>query len=103
MHKHITLIALLFLSQEAWANDDEYSKLIDGLPTDAVEIIERIVGCNHWAGEEAYDEERRKEIMNAVTELRCEDVNSDTDKISEKYSSNNRVVEAISTARGLVY
>lgn len=37
-----------------------------GVPADVAALIERWEMCQHWAGEEPYDEERRQEILRGI-------------------------------------
>src|SRR5262245_44804516 len=43
-------------------------------PIPVAALIDRIVDCNHWRGEEPYDAERAKEIEAAISSLRCKDL-----------------------------
>lgn len=45
---------------------DPLAELTRGLPRPVAAFIERIVYCEHWAGEEPYDAERRAEISAAL-------------------------------------
>ncbi|GAB2880111.1 hypothetical protein GCM10027277_56670 [Pseudoduganella ginsengisoli] len=58
-------------------------------------FIDRYVECNHWGGEEPYDAERRKEILAAVTKLRCLQLDADEKALLKKYMSNPAVSRAI--------
>lgn len=48
-------------------------------------FIERRAMCNHFGGEEPYDEARRREILAAVTEYRCERLGRDEAKLRRLY------------------
>ena len=41
-------------------------------PSGIVAMKKRIETCHHFAGEEPYDEERRKQIEKAMTDNKCE-------------------------------
>ncbi len=70
----------------------------DGTPADVVDFVERYGGCNHWGGEEAYSEERRKEIEDAAKRLRCDRVDADEQKLRKKYAHKPRVLRVINVA-----
>lgn len=71
-----------------------------GTPSDVVDLVERYGGCNHWGGEEGYNEERRKEIEDAVKSLKCDRLDADQRRLRKKYAHRPkalRVIEAAST------
>ena len=70
----------------------------DGAPADVVDLVERYGGCNHWGGEEAYSEERRKEIENGTKALRCDRLDSDQRKLRKKYPRKAQVLRLIDAA-----
>ena len=49
-------------------------------------FVERAQMCEHWAGEEPYDEARRAEIDDALHDLRCTTIRRDGEalKLSRK-------------------
>ena len=47
-----------------------YNKDIE-CPADILDYLERTAGCQHFAGEEAYDEERGAYIAKQMDELQC--------------------------------
>ena len=69
------------------------------MPAPVVALIDRIVGCNHWAGEEPYDEQRRREINAAVASLRCQSLERDEQRILRRYRNDPRVSERLRHAR----
>jgi hypothetical protein len=75
----------------------------DNMPADVVDLVERYEGCNHWGGEEAYSEERRKEIENGAKRLRCNRLDADRQKLRKRYAHKPpvlRVIDAASTYEG---
>jgi hypothetical protein len=69
-----------------------------GLPRDVIDFIERQGACNHWGGEEAYDEERRREIEAGVKGLACERLDRDQRRLRKKYARAAKVIDAIDAA-----
>jgi hypothetical protein len=70
----------------------------DGTPADVVDFVERYGGCNHWGGEEAYNEERRKEIEDGAKRLRCDRLDADQRKLRKRYAHKPRVLGVINAA-----
>jgi cytochrome c556 len=99
----IHLIALCLLAGSAAAADDPIDAIKKGQPKDVVRFIDRYVECVHWGGEEPYDAERRKEILAAVTRLRCSKLDADEKAIRKKYTNKPRVLNAIDRAKALYY
>jgi hypothetical protein len=75
--------------------DTTYTK-DGGLPKDVIAFLSRKEGCQHWAGEEAYDKDRAKEIKKAVNNLQCKQLDADGKKLQKKYKKNSEVRKAIS-------
>ena len=70
----------------------------DGTPADVVDLVERYGGCNHWGGEEGYNEERRKEIEDGVKRLGCDRIEADRRKLRKKYARKPKVLRVINAA-----
>ena len=83
------------------ANDDPppLAALRQGMPPDVSDFIRRAVICNHWAGEEPYDEERRAQINAAVQTLRCRALDADQAALRGKYAGNALVLGRLKRAR----
>ena len=62
-------------------------------------LIERRAGCNHWTGEEPYDEPRRREIERAVRDLRCDTLDMDERKLRKRYARHPGVLRLIERTR----
>ena len=82
---------------------DEDPPLLAGLrkdmPADVSDFIRRAVTCNHWAGEEPYDEERRAQMAEAVASLRCRELDTDQRALAKQYDGNAEVLRRIRQSR----
>lgn len=78
-------------AQAGGEEETEYSAM---LPAEVVDFIDRTEACLHWAGEEPFDEARRKEIEEAVAELRCAEVKADHAALRKRYA-NSKALEAL--------
>ena len=83
------------------ADDDPpvLKALRQGMPPDAGDFIRRVVTCNHWAGEEPYDAERRAQIAAAVSGLRCRELDRDESILRKRYAGKSDVLRRIGRAR----
>ncbi len=83
------------------ASDDPpaLAALRQGMPTDVSDFIRRAVVCNHWAGEEPYDDERRAQIHAAVQSLRCRALDADQAALRTKYAGHAEVLGRLKRAR----
>lgn len=62
-------------------------------------LIERIEGCNHFAGEFNGDNsDRDKEVNAEMDKLKCGDVDKDLAIAKEKYKNNSDVLKALEQA-----
>lgn len=68
-------------------------------PDDVRKLIDRVTGCNHWAGEEPYDAERRRQIESALRDLKCDRIDRDAAKLRLRYWGNSEAVDLIDQAR----
>jgi len=93
--------ASLALSGAAAAAEpaDPVTQLKAGMPTPVAALIERMVQCQHWAGEEPYDNARRAEIARAVRRLRCESIEQDERRLLKAHASNPEVRQRLEAAR----
>jgi hypothetical protein len=64
-------------------------RLKEVLPPDAAEYINDFRSCQHWGGEDAYDEKRAKQISEGI-ESSCTGLESKRKSIRTKYPSGTR-------------
>ena len=83
------------------ANEDPpaLAALRKGMPPDVSDFIRRAVVCNHWAGEEPYDEDRRAQIAAAVQSLSCRALDADQVALTRKYAGQAEVLRRLKRAR----
>ena len=60
------------------------------LPPDVARFVARRDGCDHFRGEEPYDEERRKFLHQQMLEL-CVGTDSQLAELKKKYRTNKAV------------
>jgi len=88
-------------SAPAMAADSQatMNELKSGVPRPVGKLIERIATCNHWGGEEAYNEERKAQINKQMHDLRCSELKQDERLILKQYGSVPRVRQKIYDAK----
>ncbi|ELB2184801.1 TPA: hypothetical protein JG821_004645 [Vibrio parahaemolyticus] len=86
----IVLMSFSARSQEVVANLEE-----TGLPKEIIHLLDRISMCNHWAGEYAYDAERRTQIEQGITESNCISLPKDIEVMRTKYNSDVKVINTL--------
>ena len=91
------VFAGLFACQLAAATDDA-ANLKNGQPADVVKLIDRFAGCKHWAGEEPYDAERKREIAQGMTKLRCDRLANDEKAALKRYAKKPATIKALKRA-----
>ena len=75
---------LLVLQPEADAERQLRARL-SAQPGAVRTFIGRRALCNHFGGEEPYDEARRRDILRALNELRCKRLDKDEAKLRRRY------------------
>ena len=101
LKKSILLLTVLVIPLVFADDSSEVKALKKDMPQDVAAIIERIVGCNHWSGEEPSNKARAEEINKAVTRLQCGSIEQDQAKISKVYQNNYEVKMRIQKAKEL--
>ena len=67
----------------------------DEWPADVATFIEQRDLCDHFRGEEPYDEERRKFLEKNIVEL-CTGTDSKLANLKEKFRGNSAIIERLS-------
>jgi len=98
----VALVVSSAVFSNEFGNLPQVREITSGQPKDVVSLIERIVECNHWSGEEPYNRDRAAEIREAVERARCGSLDSEEQAIERKYEGNNKVLEAIKKATELM-
>ena len=75
----------------------------DSLPTSVQEYISRKRECNHWGGEDAYDDDRKSQIEKAFTELKCHEIDNEKSALIHKHNNNTIIIAAINSADTLTW
>lgn len=73
------------------------------LPAEVAELVHRVVDCNHWGGEEGYDDQRAAEIDAAMTALRCDALAEDEAAMRLRHAASPAVPRALDAARDLLF
>jgi hypothetical protein len=86
-----TVLGLAFVTSLAYAADINPSQK---LPSDVVKFMEDRDICDHWRGEEPYDDERAKAIEEAW-QASCPGTDKALALLRAKYKSNQAVLKAL--------
>ncbi len=84
------------------AKDIYLSEASKGRPADIKAILERVVMCIHFGGEEPYDAERRAFLEERFVELKCESVDKDLRKIKKKYRHSKKHLRILEKAENVL-
>jgi len=103
MHRRYLVIFLLFCATYALASDDPLAGLKKGQPKEVSELIDRLVGCNHWSGEEPYYAERKQEISSAMVDLKCARLAKDDAAARNRYANKRSTMKVLQQARATSY
>ena len=64
------------------------------MPSDVEEFIVQWEACQHWLGEPPWDEQRRRQIEQAVRDT-CPGVDEHGRRIRARYADNSRIIAAL--------
>lgn len=65
------------------------------LPADVAAFVDRSDTCMHWAGEEAYDKARGRQIQAAFAKNRCDTLEQDGKRLQKQHAQNPAALKAI--------
>ena len=94
---------LCFSAVQAVAGADPLDHLKKDQPKDVIALIDRLVGCNHWSGEDAYDAERKQEIAAAIADLKCERLQKDVAMARKRYARRPDTLKILQAAEDTSY
>jgi hypothetical protein len=99
MNRLIIFLSFLLAWSSVGAEDDPLVALKKGQPADVAAVVDRLVGCVHFAGEEGYDAERKREIATAMKKLKCDRLDKDETEIRKRYSNRPDVLKVLKQAK----
>ena len=73
-----------------------------GIPADAQHFMVKWQGCAHWLGEPGWNEERRRQIEEAIAEL-CPGVDAQGRRVFERHAGNAEVMARLAEYEPLGY
>jgi hypothetical protein len=85
----------------------DYEETVDALtqdqPADVAQFVIRRINCNHWLGEDPFDNDRAKEIQGAIERLRCQTIDQDEVLLRRLHTGDAKALKAIDDARDVVF
>jgi hypothetical protein len=80
---------------------DRIEALAKAASPEVGQFLARKLECFHWAGEEAYDKARAREIRRAFQRLQCDALEKDEAKLRKSFAPHAPSMEALDAARDL--
>ena len=104
MLQNIALVLLVLACPLVFAAESaEIKALKKGMPQDVVLMIDRIIECNHWNGEESTNKERIKQIEAVRTKLGCDALADDQVALRKRHQNNYEVKARLNSAEQIFY
>jgi hypothetical protein len=104
MLKNITLVLMVLASPLVFAAESvEVKALKKDMPQDVVLIIDRIIECNHWNGEESTNKQRIDQIKTVRDKLGCDALADDQVVLRKRYQNNYEVKSRLNDAEQIFY
>ena len=99
----LVVCGYFFLANNVYAGySEDLSAINKGMPKSVQQFNKRQIECNHWAGEEHYDEARGLEIAAAAKKLNCDALEKDEKKLLKKYKSKPKIIDSINKAKAFI-
>lgn len=92
----LSVLLLTGLAHSQEPQDVEALKM--GQPKDVASFISRAFECQHFLGEPGYDKVRNKEIEGALQKWKCNRLDSDRARLTQKYRDNSKAFKALRAA-----
>lgn len=70
----------------------------ESLPADVTAFVDRSEACMHWAGEEAFDKARARQIQAALSKNKCDHLEKDSKLLQQRHAQNPKARQAIKEA-----
>jgi hypothetical protein len=99
--RQLAWTGLLVITTSAFAqpvDGSPYAELKRHQPPDVAAPIDRVIDCNHWRSEPAYDANRAAEIKEAVSSLRCDQIPNDEAETLHRHPNDKSLQQAIAAA-----
>ena len=90
-------VATLTVSESAApiiVSSEQELSLVEPMPADIRTFTNKRDECDHWRGEEPYDDERAKEISGAINDT-CTGTDDKLSKLRRKYKDRPSVLEVL--------
>jgi hypothetical protein len=81
------------------AVDDAILNVAMGVEPEVLSWVSRREHCEHWQGEEPYDDDRRTQIAAAVQRLRCDALDTDEAALRAAYAENTSTLALLNRAK----
>jgi len=93
----MSLLALMLTiaSPQAEVASPPLRTAVESSPKAVAKFIKRRATCNHFLGEEPYDDERAAELNKAVRELRCSRIERDERGLRRKFAADQTVLQLL--------
>jgi len=104
MLKKIILVVMVLACPLVFAAEsNEVTALKKGMPQDVMVMIDRIVECNHWNGEESTNKERIEQIKTVRSKLGCDALSNDQAALRKRYQNDYEVKSRLNNAEQIFY
>ncbi|MET0355983.1 MAG: hypothetical protein ABW044_04340 [Cellvibrio sp.] len=103
LKKIIWVVATLMCSFAWGADSPEIKALKKDMPQDVVLMIDRILECNHWNGEETTNKDRIAKINAAREKFGCDALPADQAALRKRYQNNYEVKNRLNNAEQIFY
>ena len=103
LEKIIVVVMVLACPLVLAAESNEVAALKKGMPQDVVLMLDRIVECNHWNGEESTNKERIAQIKDVREKLGCDALANDQLALRKRYQNDYEVKSRLNNAEQIFY
>jgi len=81
--------------------NDALTSLAQQVPAGVFAWVQRRMACDHWGGEEPYDAERAAQIEAALSEARCDALETDGQTLRRTHADDDAVLAILARAEAM--
>lgn len=82
----------------------ETAQLVQNMPADVVDVLERADSCVHFAGEPDFgNKDRAAQLKAVIAKLRCDALDMEMKALAKRHAASQPVQDALQRARALYH
>lgn len=95
--------SIILAAVSAISDDPDVQRRIDHAPIQVHKLIERRAGCNYFASEYPYNEERARDLASQMRSLRCAMLERNERALRRRYVNRPDILKLLTDSQDVTY